>query len=56
MHKLAMTAGALLIAAGAGATGNFVSPDGNFSIDALEALGRVSDRRLLPTARPYYSA
>ena len=51
MHKLAMTAGALLIAAGAGATGNFVSPDGNFSIDALEALGRVSDPSLAPDGK-----
>ena len=51
MHKLAMTAGALLIAAGAGAAESFTSPDGNFSIDALEALGRVSDPALAPDGK-----
>ena len=47
-----MTASALLLAAGAEAAGfhgvDFKSPDGNFSIDALEALGRVSDPVLNP--------
>ena len=43
MHKLAMTASAMLVAATAAAQApEFKSPDGNFSIDAIEALGRVA--------------
>ncbi len=43
MNKIIMTATAALMAAGATASpsSEFKSPDGNFSIDALEALGRV---------------
>ena len=51
MHKLAMTASALLIAGVAGAAESYKSPDGNFSIDALEALGRVTARQFRPTAK-----
>ncbi len=51
MQKLAMTASALLLAAGVSAADRFVSPDGNFSIDALEALGRVSDPALSPDGK-----
>ncbi len=46
-----MTASALLLAAGVSAADRFVSPDGNFSIDALEALGRVSDPALSPDGK-----
>ncbi|MDE6157909.1 MAG: peptidase S9, partial [Muribaculaceae bacterium] len=51
MHKIAMTATALMMAGAASAAdtpATFRSPDGNFSIDALEALGRVS----APTVSP----
>ncbi len=51
MQKLAMTASALLLAAGVSAADRFVSPYGNFSIDALEALGRVSDPALSPDGK-----
>ncbi len=46
-----MTASALLLAAGVSAADRFVSPYGNFSIDALEALGRVSDPALSPDGK-----
>ena len=51
MQKLAMTAGALLLAAGATAAEKFTSPDGNFSIEALGALGRVSDPCVSPDGK-----
>lgn len=50
MNKIAMTASAALIAASAAASPatEFKSPDGNFSIDALEALGRVDNPCVSP--------
>jgi dipeptidyl aminopeptidase/acylaminoacyl peptidase len=54
MHKLAMTASALMMAGAASAAdtpATFRSPDGNFSIDALEALGRVSAPAVSPDAK-----
>ena len=51
MHKLAMTASALLIAGVAGAAESYKSPDGNFSIDALEALGRVTAPAVSPDGK-----
>ena len=55
MHKIALTATALLLAAGAASAADtpatFKSPDGNFSIDALEALGRVSDPKVSPDGK-----
>lgn len=55
MHKIAMTATALLLAAGAASAADtpatFKSLDGNFSIDALEALGRVSDPKVSPDGK-----
>ena len=51
MQKLAMTAGALLLAAGATAAEKFTGPDGTFSIEALGALGRVSDPCVSPDGK-----
>ncbi len=53
MHKIAMTATAVLVAASAAAaeTPVFKSPDGCFSIDALEALGRVSSPSVSPDGK-----
>ena len=49
-----MTASALMMAGAASAAdtpATFRSPDGNFSIDALEALGRVSAPAVSPDAK-----
>ncbi len=50
-----MTASAVMIAAGAASAGNigpdFKSPDGNFTIEALEALGRVSSPQVSPDGK-----
>ena len=48
MYKTAMTAMALVVAGAANAQGPFTSASGNFDIDALEALGRVSAPALAP--------
>lgn len=51
MQKLAMTAGALLLAVGATAAEKYTSPDRNFNIEALGALGRVSDPCVSPDGK-----
>ncbi|MCH5221220.1 MAG: S9 family peptidase [Muribaculaceae bacterium] len=51
MHKISMAATALLMAGSAALAAeepSFTSPDGNFSIDALEALGRVASPCVSP--------
>lgn len=55
MHRIAMTAATALLTAAAATAADtpatFRSPDGNFSIDALEALGRVSDPKVSPDGK-----
>lgn len=51
MHKIAMTATAMLLAATAAGAQGFDGKGENFSIEALEALGRVSDPVVSPDSK-----
>lgn len=51
MHKIAMTATAMLLAATAAGAQGFDGKGENFSIEALEALGRVSDPVVSPDGK-----